>query len=96
MANVYYQAKADRDLDEVWFEIAQDSLRRADAYIEQIHETCELIAENPRMGVERPDLDEDVRSFPVDRYVIFYEIIPDGIVILRVWHTARDPKDFIA
>ena len=96
MANAYYQAKADRDLDEVWFEIAQDGVRRADAYIEQIHETCELIAENPRIGVERPDLDEDVRSFPVDRYVIFYEIIPDGIVILRVWHTARDPKDFIA
>lgn len=95
MANVYFQAKANRDLGDAWFEIAQDSVSRADAYIEEIHQTCELIADNPRMGLVRLDVDEDVRSFLVDRYVIFYEIIPDGIVILRVWHTARDPKSFM-
>jgi toxin ParE1/3/4 len=42
------------------------------------------------MGRERNELVPGLRSFPIGRYMIFYEPLPDGVVIVRVLHGARD------
>ena len=91
MTRVLYQAAAKNDLIEVWLQIANDSVERADEYISKLQEICELIAVQPAMGVDRPDIADGVRSFPVDHYTIFYEQHRRTISVLRVWHAARDP-----
>ena len=42
------------------------------------------------MGRARDELAPGLRSFPIGRYVIFYEPLPDGVAIARVLHGARD------
>jgi toxin ParE1/3/4 len=90
---VQYQAAAEADLVEVWLQVADDGgLNQADEYISKLQAICELIASQPDMGLNRPDIAKGVRSFPVDRYVIYYEYYGPTLSVLRVWHTAQDPK----
>ncbi|MEN2785773.1 type II toxin-antitoxin system RelE/ParE family toxin [Sphingomonas qilianensis] len=44
----------------------------------------------PLIGRARPDLHPVVRSIPVKPYVVVYRVIDDTIVIIRVFHAARD------
>lgn len=93
MTVVQYQATAETDLVEIWLQIAGDgAYARADEYISKLQEACVLLASQPDMGVERQDIAMGVRSFPVDRYVIYYEQHGSVLSVLRVWHTARDPE----
>ena len=88
-----YQAAAEADLIEVWFQVADDGgLSRADEYILKLQAVCELNASQPDLGVNRPHIGKGVRSFPVDRYVIYYEHNGPTFSVLRVWHTAQDPE----
>jgi toxin ParE1/3/4 len=88
---VQYQSAAKADLIDIWLHIADDSLERADEYILRIQEVCELISGHPLMGIERPEIANGVRSFPLDHYVIYYEKTELTISVLRIWHAARDP-----
>lgn len=93
MTIVQYQAAAEADLVEVWLQVAVDGdLDQADEYISKLQAICELIASQPDMGLNRPDIADGVRSFPVDRYVIYYEHHGAALSVLRVWHTAQDPE----
>lgn len=94
MTRVQYQAAAKADLIEAWLQIADDSVERADEYISRLQKICELIADQPAMGLDRPDIADRVQAFPVDHYIIFYERHKRGISVLRVWHAARDPLTF--
>jgi toxin ParE1/3/4 len=90
---VQYQAAAETDLVEIWLQIAGDGdYNHADEYISKLQETCVLLAGQPGMGVDRQDIAMGVRSFPVDRYVIYYELHGPVLSVLRVWHTVRDPE----
>ena len=42
------------------------------------------------LGRSREDLAPGLRSLPLGRYVIFYQVISDAIAIVRVLHGARD------
>ena len=96
MTIVQYQAAAEADLVEVWLQVADDGgPNRADEYISKIQAVCELIASQPDMGLDRPDIAKGVLSFPVDRYVIYYELHGPTLSVLRVWHTAQDPKSLL-
>ena len=94
MSNVQYQAAAKADLINAWLQIAADSPERADRYISRLQEICELLAGQPKMGLDRPDIAAGVRSFPVDQYVIYYEQHDETIAVLRIWHAAQDPLTF--
>jgi toxin ParE1/3/4 len=63
---------------------------RADAFIDDVDAKFHLLAEQPMIRRSREELAPGLRSFPLGRYVIFYEVTPDGIAIVRVLHGARD------
>lgn len=87
-----YQPAANADLLGAWLQVANDrGADAADAYVEKIRDLCELIAHQPDMGVARDDVAIDVRSFPVDSLVIYYEDADSSLRILRVWHSSQDP-----
>jgi toxin ParE1/3/4 len=44
----------------------------------------------PQAGRLRQEFRENLRSFAVENYVIFYRTVSDGIDILRVVHGRRD------
>ena len=82
--------RAHLDLNEIWDYIAEDGESRADAFIDLLDQKLRLLARSPNMGRARDELENDLRSFPVGRYVIFYRPIPEGIEIVRVLHGSRD------
>lgn len=79
MPSIVIRPKAVADLAEIWAYIAEDSPRQADAFLARLNGECRLLARQPRMGRERPELLSNLRSFPVGRYVIFYLPRPRGI-----------------
>lgn len=94
MSAVRYLPLADDDLLEAWLHIASDNPAAADEYVDRIYRVCSLIADNPAMGAERPELRDGLRSFPVDNHVVFYTAHDQGITVLRVWPAAQDPATF--
>ena len=96
MKVLLYQPAAKADLLGAWLQVADDrGADAADAYVEKIRDLCELIATQPDMGVARDDVAKDVRSFPVDSYIIYYEDAGSSLRILRVWHSSQDTKTMI-
>jgi toxin ParE1/3/4 len=90
LANIFKRPRAKADLAEIWDYIADDSEDRADAFIETISKKMTILAENPDIGRARGELGQNIRSFPMGRYIIFYLPIQGGIDVVRVLHAARD------
>ena len=90
MLQVRLSPRARFDLIEIWTYIADDSVARADAFIDRVDRTMRLLGGNSRAGRRRDELAPGILSFPLGRYVIFYRMIQDTIEIVRVLHGARD------
>jgi toxin ParE1/3/4 len=85
---------AEADLIEIWHFIAKDSPGAADRFLDLLEEKCQLLADSPEMGRRRDELAPALRSFPVERYAIYYRIAPGGIEIVRVLSAYRDLDAF--
>lgn len=89
MATFRLSGPAQSDLDDIWLYIAKDNPKAADDFVDSLCETFLRLASMPRMGRERRDLAPDVRSLPVEDYLIFYRPIQGGVEVVRVIHGAR-------
>lgn len=78
------------DLAEIWAFIADDSEANADRFLAKLETKLELLATQPNMGRERPELMTGMRSLPFARYVVYFMAQSDGIDIVRVLHSGRD------
>ncbi|GMU38911.1 MAG: type II toxin-antitoxin system RelE/ParE family toxin [Phycisphaerae bacterium] len=81
---------AEEDMVGIWRYISQGDPRQADRFFDKLHDTAETLAEFPSLGNSRPELGANVRSHPVDRYVVYFRAMDDGIEILRVFSAYRD------
>ena len=71
MAQVVKRPLAFSDLSELWSFIAEDSEVNADRFLSKLEEKFALLATQPRMGRLRNELMENLRSFPIERYIVF-------------------------
>ncbi len=78
------------DLTSIYNFIADDSVKAADAWLERIEDTFDMLAQTPRAGRARHDLGPRLRSFPVGRYIIFYTPMSDGVEVVRVMNGRQD------
>lgn len=81
---------AQRDLISIWRYIARDSEFEADQFLDQIELLLRRLAERPMIGRERSELADNLRSFPIGNYVVFYIPVTDGIDVVRVLNRYRD------
>lgn len=59
--------------------------------VDALDEAMQRLAENPWIGHVRPDLtDEDVRFWPVFKYLVVYRPETKPLEIVRVLHGRRD------
>lgn len=96
MLSVSVLPRADNDLEQFFFYIAEDDPSIASLFLDKIEETQTLIAQFPKLGsifkTKIPEL-VGIRWFPVKdfpKHLIFY--IEDGtqVVIVRILHKAQD------
>jgi toxin ParE1/3/4 len=84
---------AKADLDEIWLSIAQDAgIDTADRFIDTITDRFLMLASMPEVGRRAEHIEQGVRVFPVEAYLIYYRISPGWISIARVIHGMRDQQ----
>jgi toxin ParE1/3/4 len=79
------------DLDEIWDYIARDNPMAADRLLDELNDRFVLLSKNPEIGERQPKLaDGTYRRFTCRSYVIYYQPMEDGIILVRILHGARD------
>ncbi len=82
---------ANRDLDEIWEYIAEDSIAAADRWLAKLEKAINMLAEMPGIGHTRTDLtDKPVLFYPVGRYLIIYRANRQPIEVVRALSAYRD------
>jgi toxin ParE1/3/4 len=87
--------QAENDLLEIWIYIAQEASDPAIAsrVVDSITDKFVMLTKFPYMGKCRDsDLGGNRRNFPVNNYVIFYQVKSCQVQILRVLHGSRDVR----
>jgi toxin ParE1/3/4 len=90
--HIHLTPQARADLDSIWrYVLEQSGEELATQTVDAITDKFALFARFPNIG-RRFDagLRYVVRTFPIDRYVIFYSVRPGKIGILRVIHGSRN------
>lgn len=90
MARIVQRPRARIDVAEIWDYIAEDSLLQADAFVNRLDAKLRILSGQPELGRMREEIASGLRSFPIGRYVVFYEIFAEELVVIRVLHSARD------
>lgn len=87
---------AERDLNEIWEFIAEDSVDAADRWITKLFSAFAKLASNPAMGHTRTDLTNlPVLFWPVGAYLIVYRAKGTHVEIVAVTQGARDIPTFL-
>ena len=82
--------QADRDLEDMWVYLAQNDSLAADLLLAKVLDKFPMLAQFPEMGRSRKELAEELRSFPIKPYIIFYKNMETYIEIVRILHQSRD------
>jgi toxin ParE1/3/4 len=88
---ILWSRAAESDLDEIWLSIASNDVLDADRQVDRIAETILKLGDFPRLGRDRHEFGDSIRSLTKDQYVILYELFADDRVeIKRIIHGRRD------
>lgn len=82
--------RAEADLAALGDYIAADNPPAATRFLAKIEAQCRRLGENPQLGPARPEIAPDLRLWVVDKYLILYRVVTDGVEVVRVVHGARD------
>ena len=94
MLNTEVSSEAENDLLSIWLYIAADQPLNADRFLDKLLLAIERLAEFPLLGVEREELANGIRSFYVDRYVIYYVVADTSLMIVRVLSADMDSQQY--
>ena len=93
MSQLRYLAQAKDDLINIKRYIARESGSQSTAiqYTGKIQKQCRELADLPgKLGRPRPELRENLRSFPYENYVIFFMYNEDCLEIVTIIEGHRD------
>lgn len=83
---------ANGDIDEILSVIISENEHAAWNWYQELHEKFSILAHSPRIGRVREDLLPSLHMFPFGNYLIFYDVVTDGVQILHVVHGKRDVR----
>ena len=66
--------------------------KQARAYLEKLHNTLMILANNPSLGRKRDEIAAGIRSFPSGKHIVFYLSADQCIEVARVLHQRMDPS----
>ncbi len=92
MKRLIYSDRALVDFESVLDHIALDNPRAAIKLGEGFLETCELLAQQPEMGVRLGTSDSTQRMFTYRKYAIYYRNLNHAVRIQRFLHPSLDVR----
>ena len=94
-ARFFLSSAAEKDIGEITDYIAIDSADAALRMVDRFTDIFKLIAKQPDIG-ERFDHPRcELRRHSVGSYLLFYQPIEEGVLIIRVLHGARQYNDLL-
>ncbi|MCG8637597.1 MAG: type II toxin-antitoxin system RelE/ParE family toxin [Desulfobacterales bacterium] len=84
--------QAQKDLEGIYYYIADDSIRNAENFIRQLEQkiyTLERFPERNSLIPENSFFDTDYRHLIHKKYRVIYRIEDDSVFILRIFHGAK-------
>lgn len=82
--------QARRDLFAIWHHIADQSPSAADGAVRRIEQRYQRLSDFPYLGTARPDVLAGVRMLVIERWLVFYLVKPNSVLILRIVDGSRD------
>ena len=93
MAEIRLTPTAESDLEEIdGFGAATFGRSVSDDYSRGFREVFDLLRRHPHIGAPRPWLGSKIRCTVHQRHRIIYEVEGEVVLILRIFHHARDVK----
>ena len=86
--------EARKDLGDIWDYIATNNMEAANALYDEFLRQFELLVSMPNMGRAQDELSANLRSLAVRRYLVFYRVENEELIVVRVLHSARDVSTF--
>lgn len=80
---------AEADITAIALYIAEDNPAAAVRWYGEMLRHCRNLGEKPELGVARPEVRPDLRTFPAGNYMILYRKDLEGVEIVRIVHGAR-------
>jgi toxin ParE1/3/4 len=88
---VHLSAEAERDLEEIGDHIARDNPARALGFLEQLRSACLGLADfSERFPLVPSYENHGVRHRVVGKYLIFYRVEVEKVVVIHILHGAMD------
>ncbi|WP_422461827.1 MULTISPECIES: type II toxin-antitoxin system RelE/ParE family toxin [unclassified Endozoicomonas] len=83
--------QAREDLESIWlYTLNNWDVEQADKYVRIIVDRFVWLAENPKAGKLRKDIQPGCYSIPISSHLIFYQLIDHRPDILRILHQRTD------
>lgn len=87
-------AEAERDLREIARHIARDDIRAAVQFVGELRRACEGLSEFPeRFALVPRYADRGIRHRVCGKYLIFYRIERECVVVIHILHGALNYPD---
>ncbi len=84
---------AQEDLREIYrYGLRHWGASQASKYLEKLKEHLWTLTEEPFIGRKRPELFPELRCFPIESHIVFYQVRPQKVEIIRVLHGQQDPN----
>ena len=91
MTQVRFTSQAREDLLEIWVYVTTHSSETiADRVYDAIERSCRRLSDHPQVGRVRPEIHQQARSLVVERWLVLYRAVEDGVEIVRIIDGARD------
>ena len=89
--NYRISKRANADIEAICARIGTDNPPAADRLDERIHHAIQMLAQFPRMGHTRADVqDKRYLFWAIGKYVIAYRVEAKELVVVRVLYGGRD------
>lgn len=89
--NIYIiSPEASKDLDEITEYFVSCNLEAGERFVNAFEQKCKNLVSFPNMGRSYAEIEPSLRGVLIDRYIILYRLIEDGIEIVRVVSGYRD------
>lgn len=83
--------EADLDLDDIFdYTEKMHGLNQAIKYLTFIEDNISNLCEFPYSGRLRSEIKQNIYSFVVKEHLIFYEIRPEKLFVVRILHARKD------
>ena len=91
MLPIIRSAQSEEDLIAIWMHIAVQGGKpdAADNLLRDIDRRIAMLAKSPLLGEQQPQFGERTRRVIVGNFLVYYDVLPDAVHVLRVYHAAR-------